>query len=59
MKPALALVTAFILLLSACASLAADKPGHISSLSGIGPYKQITARILVMEPKHVWQAMMD
>ncbi len=33
--------------------LAADKP------SGIGPYRQITARILVMEPDHVWQAMMD
>ncbi len=27
--------------------------------SGIGPYHQIHARILVAEPDHAWQAMMD
>lgn len=42
-----------VLLLSACAGLVTDK------ISGIGPYSRITARILVMQPNHVWQAMLN
>ncbi|MDQ6960438.1 MAG: hypothetical protein Q9M27_05350 [Mariprofundaceae bacterium] len=48
-----AALTAPILLLSACASLAAGES------SGIGPYHRVTARILVMEPKHIWQAIVN
>jgi len=59
MKAALAALTTLTLMLSACASLAADKPSSIRPSSAIGPYHKITARIMVMEPKHVWQAMMD
>lgn len=47
------------LLLPACASLTTDTSFHTGPSSMIGPYHQVTARILVMEPKHVWQAMMD
>jgi len=47
------------LLLSACAHLATDKSSNSRSPSTIGPYSHITARILVMEPKHVWQAMLN
>lgn len=48
-----AVLLASVMLLSACASLVTDK------VSGIGPYSRITARILVMQPNHVWQAMLD
>ncbi len=47
------------LLLSACASLPTDKFSNIRPSSTIGPYRRVTARILVMGPKRVWQAMMD
>jgi len=54
LRPFLAAALAVpILLLTACASLTADQS------STIGPYHGITARIMVMEPKHVWQAMLD
>jgi len=59
MKTALATLTALTLLLSAYTGLAADNPSGIRPSSTIGPYHRITARIMVMEPKHVWQAMMD
>ena len=62
MKPALAALVAVVLgtlLLSACANLATDKASNLRLPSTIGPYSHITARVLVMEPKHVWQAILD
>ena len=52
-------IAASALLLSACASFPAYKSSGFRPPSAIGPYHRITARILVVDPKHVWQAMMD
>ncbi|MDQ6973196.1 MAG: hypothetical protein Q9M30_11160 [Mariprofundaceae bacterium] len=43
-----------LLCLSACASIP-DSP----LVSGIGPYQDIKARLLVIEPQHRWQVMLD
>ncbi len=61
MTPARAALALFILsLLSGCASLGTDHASNTRPLpSMIGPYHRITARILVVEPEHIWQAMMD
>jgi len=48
-----------VILLSACANLVVDKPSVSKPSSTIGPYSQITARIMVIEPEHVWQAMLN
>ncbi len=61
MKPVLVVSALFILsLLSGCVSLSTGQSFNTRPpLSVIGPYHRVTARILVMEPKHIWQAMMD
>jgi len=48
------IVLIILLSLSACASIPDAAP-----VSGIGPYQDIKARLLVIEPKHRWQVMLD
>jgi len=59
MKTAPAALVVLTLLLPACASLTANPSVANRSSSTIGPYHQITAKIMVMEPEHVWQAMLN
>jgi len=45
---------AALLLLTACATLPPS-----ADVSGIGPYRAVTARLLVIEPARRWQVMLD
>jgi len=50
---------AVVLLLCSCATLPAPERSTDGQAAGIGPYRSLSARLLVIEPTRRWQVILD